>query len=309
MLPEEKRQMRLALEGESQVEIFQKSEIRRTLHNSEWWFSVKDVVEALAETPDGTRYLADIRREDEGLNSTYSEITRTLPFETKTRGKQEMTFVSIEGIFRIMQSIPSKKAEPFKKWLAKVGFERVQELENPELAIKRAIAIYHAKGYPSEWIDARIPNKIARERLEEHWHKNGIKLPVEFAVLTNAMSEQTFGMDTNTHKNKKGLAKHHQLRDNMTPIELTLTTLAEQATREIAISTRADNFYSHKVAAMSGGSIAGEARHQIELATGKKVVSESNYLTDQQKRNAGLIEVGETVKKIVEAKKPKNKDN
>jgi len=296
MTPNDK-QLQLALEGESDVEIFQNSQIRRTLHNGEWWFSVNDIIEVLVETKDPGSYIQKMRERDEGLKETWGQIVRPLPFKTETRGMQNTNFVSIEGIFRIIQSVPTGKSEPFKKWLAKVGFERVQELQNPELAIKRAIAIYHAKGYPADWIDARIPNKIARERLEEHWHKNGITEGVEFAVLTNAMSEEMFGINTQEHKNIKGLGKSHNLRDNMTPIELTLTTLAEQATKEISQASNANNFYGHRLAAKSGGSIAGEARHSIEVATGKKVVSDTNYLTEQQRKN---IQISDGAKEVIE---------
>jgi hypothetical protein len=278
------RKIELALEGESQIEIFQKSEVRKVLNNGEWWFSVNDVLEVLAETKDGSEYAKKLRQRDLGLKEGWGQIVTPLPFQTKG-GVQNINFVSIEGIFRLIQSIPSKKVEPFKKWLAKVGFERVQEIQNPELAIKRAVAIYSAKGYSTEWIEARIPNKIARERLEEEWQKRGITEPVEFAILTDAISEETFGLDTSDHKEIKGLGKNHNLRDNMTPIELTLTTLAEQATREIAEATDAQNFHAHKIAAKSGGSIAGQARREIEDITGKPVVSATNYLTDRQKNN------------------------
>jgi len=179
-------------------------------------------------------------------------------------------------------------------------------LENPEIAIKRAVAIYHAKGYPPEWIDVRIPNKIARERLEEEWDKRGIKQGVEFAILTNAISEQTFGINTDKHKKMKNLGKSHGLRDNMTPIELTLTTLAEQATKEIAQSMNAQGLYMNKTATMSGGSIAGKARVSIETTTGKKVVSPTNYLSEQ-KKNTGLLVIDDKIKKIANEKRPKNK--
>ncbi len=305
---DEKKQLELALEGECNVELFQKKEIRRILHNKEWWFAVTDVIESLLVVADGADYLKKLRQRDEGLKEGWGQIVTPLPFET-AGGIQQINFVNIEGIFRLMQSVTSPKADPFKKWLAKVGFERVQELENPELAIKRAVAIYHAKGYPPEWIDARIPNKIARERLEEHWYKNGIKQGVEFAILTNAISEETFGIDTQKHREVKNIGKGHNLRDNMTPLELTLTTLAEQATKAIAESSKAGNLYAHKLAAKSGGSIAGEARASIESATGKKVVSSSNYLTEQQRKN---IQISENMSKDIDivkniAKVPKPK--
>lgn len=278
-------QQKMAFEGESKIDLFKKKEIRKVFDNSEWWFSVKDVIEALVDTPDGTRYVGDLRRKDEGLNARYSEITRTLRFQSKS-GAQNTKFTNIEGIFRLMQSVPSKRAEPFKKWLAKVGFERVQEIQDPQIAIKRAMAIYRAKGYPESWIDARIPNKIARERLESEWSQRGIQVGVQYAILTNAISEETFGVTATEHKSMKGLKKNHPLRDNMTPIELTLTTLAEQATVEIARVRDAQGFDENKDAAISGGKIAGNARAQIEKQTQKSVVSEENYLTERQRKNA-----------------------
>jgi len=268
-------------EGESKIDLFRKKEIRKTLHEGEWWFSVKDVLEALIETTDGTRYAADLRKKDPGLSAGYSEITRTLPFSS-AGGVQNTTFVKIEGIFRLMQSVPSEKAEPFKKWLAKVGFERLQEVQNPELAIKRAITLYRAKGYDDEWIDARIRNKASRELLTMEWDKRGMNQYI--GLLTDAISVGTFGIKTAEHKEKKGL-KGQSLRDNMTPIELTLTTLGEQATREITKSTDPKTLQEHMHIANQGGRIAGEARRNIERATGKQVVSTRNYLTAMQREN------------------------
>lgn len=275
-------QIDLPCEGESKIDVFQRREVRKVLHEGEWWFSVKDVLEVLTETSDGTRYAGDLRKKDPGLNSTYSEITRTLPFDTATRGKQNLVFTNIEGVFRLMQSVPSTKAEPFKKWLAKVGFERLQEAENPELIVKRAIATYRAKGYDDEWIDARIRNKASRDLLTEEWMRRGMKDYI--ALLTDAISLGAFDITTGQHKALKSL-KSQSLRDNMTPLELTLTTLGEQATREITRTTNPETFPEHKTAAYRGGRIAGAARQNIERATGQKVVSSKNYLTEAQRQN------------------------
>jgi DNA-damage-inducible protein D len=274
-------QIDLPCEGESKVDLFQRREIRKTLHDGEWWFSVKDVLEALVDTTDGTRYVNDLKKRDPGLDARYSEITRALPF-ISAGGIQNTTFVNIEGIFRIMQSVPSTKAEPFKKWLAKVGFERLQETQNPELAIKRAIALYRAKGYDDEWIDARIRNKASRELLTSEWDMRGMKEYI--GLLTDAISLGTFGIRTAEHKSLKGL-KGQSLRDNMTPIELTLTTLGEQATREITKSTNPQTVQQHMTVADRGGRIAGSARRSIEHATGQPVVSKTNYLTARQREN------------------------
>lgn len=285
----EAKEIAIAIEGETQTQMFQKKEIRRRMHGGEWWFSVKDVLEALTDTTDGNRYSRDLRAKDEGLKDGWAEITRTLKGDS-LGGSQETTFINIEGIFRLMQSVPSKKAEPFKKWLAKVGFERLQEIQNPDLALKRAMTYYRAKGYDDGWIDARIQNKASRDKLELEWHNRGIKAGVEYAVLTDAISVETFGINTGVHKALKGLGKSHGLRDNMTPIELTLTTLGEQATVEIAKTNNARGMYQNKEAAKSGGQIARGARMELERATKQKVVSKENYLTDRQKKNLDVPE-------------------
>jgi len=275
-------QISMAIEGESKIDIFKKREIRKVFHENEWWFSVKDVLEALVDVSDGTKYVSDLRRRDSSLNERYPQITRTLPFKS-TGGVQNTTFINIEGVFRLMQSVPSPKAEPFKKWLAKVGFERVQEIQNPELALKRAIVLYQAKGYDAEWIEARIRNKTSRELLVTEWNKRNMKEWI--GLLTDAVSVGTFGISTAHHKKIKGLKGQQSLRDNMTPIELTLTTLGEQATHEITKSTDPQTFEQHKSVARQGGGVAGQARQKIEYLTGKPVVSPINYLTALQKEN------------------------
>ncbi|MCX6738526.1 MAG: Bro-N domain-containing protein [Candidatus Parcubacteria bacterium] len=295
---EKQLQIPLPSEGESQIDLFKKKSVRKVFHENEWWFSVKDVLEALVDVSDGTKYAADLRRKDSGLNERYSEITRTLNYASPG-GIQQTKFVNIEGIFRIMQSVSSNKAEDFKKWLAKVGFERVQEIQNPELALKRAIVYYKAKGYDDAWVEARIQNKISREQLETEWEKRGIKEPVHYAVLTDAIAVETFGVKIQKHKDIKGLKKSHNLRDNMTPIELTLTTLGKQATKEIAKTRDAKGFDQNLQAAKSGGHIAGTARIQIEQETKRSVVSKENYLTDRQKKDIQpQKEVGSIIKKL-----------
>src|SRR5215208_1497509 len=275
-------QIELPTEGESKVELFQRREIRKVIHESEWWFSVKDVLEALTDTTDGTRYSRDLRSKDEGLRERWAEITLTLPF-ISAGGPQNTSFINIEGIFRLMQSVPSTKAEPFKKWLAKVGFERLQEVKNPELAVKRAITLYRAKGYDDDWIEARIRNKASHEMLCSEWNNRGMKDYI--GLLTDAISVGTFGIRIAQYKEIKQLGKSHSLRDNMTPIELTLTTLGEQATREITKSTNPTTLQQHMNIADQGGRIAGSARRNIENATGRKVVSPDNYLTARQREN------------------------
>ncbi len=276
----------LPFEGESTINSFRRKDIRKIFHEGEWWFSVKDVIEALTDSSDGNRYSRDLRARDEGLKQRWAEITRTLPFHTGG-GTQNTTFINIEGIFRLVQSFSAANAEPFKKWLAKVGFERLQEVHNPELAIKRAITLYRAKGYDDEWIDARIRNKTSRELLTAEWDKRGMSSYIP--LLTDAISIGTFGVRTAQHKKIKGL-KSQSLRDNMSPIELTLTTLGEQATREITKTTNPQNLNQHMQVAQQGGRIAGTARENIEKATGARVVTSKNYLTEQQRKNNTLLE-------------------
>lgn len=296
----------MPLEGENKVDIFKKMEVRKVLHNGEWWFVVNDVIAAVAQTPDPAGYLKKMRARDESFGEGWGQLVTPLPFKT-TGGIQNVNCVTIEGIFRILQSVPSPRAEPFKKWLAKVGFERLQEIQNPELAIKRAIALYRAKGYDDEWIDARIRNKASRELLTSEWDKRGMKEYI--AYLTDAISVGTFGIRTAVHKKMKGLSGQ-SLRDNMTPIELTLTTLGEQATREITKSTNPQNLQEHMGAASQGGRIAGHARVNIERATGKPVVSNQNYLTDRQRANNAQTHKGlsQMLQSLLEFE-PKKKDN
>lgn len=279
----------LPREGESKIDLFQRQEIRKVMHDGEWWFSVKDVLEVLANTTDGNRYSRDLRSRDAGLNQRWAEITRTLPFASPSGGGTQMTtFINIEGLFRLMQTVPSAKAEPFKKWLARVGFERLQEIQNPELAVKRAITLYRAKNYDDQWIETRIRNKASREILTAEW--NNREMRDYIGLLTDAISVQTFGIGTGEHKRIKNLASHHSLRDNMTPIELTLTTLGEQATTEIVKSTNPVTLNENKNAAVRGGRIAGTARREIEAATNQKVVSQNNYLTTRQRGNNASLE-------------------
>lgn len=302
-------QLPLPIEGESQTDIFNDKGIRKMFHKGEWWFAVTDVVEALIDVSDGGAYIRKLRERDEGLKAGWDQIVTPLPFAT-AGGTQQVNFVNIEGIFRLMQSVPSPKADPFKKWLAKVGFERLQELHDPGLAIKRAMAIYHAKGYPDSWIEARIQNKVSREKLETEWKQRGVQ-GAEYAYLTDAISVETFGIKTAKHKELKGL-KSQPLRDNMTPLELTLTTLGEQATAEIAKVRDAKGYFENLQAAKSGGQIAGNTREQLEVATGKRVVSEKNYLTERQRQNnEEALPPGfkETVAGIVRTPRlPKKKD-
>ena len=277
-----KQQMIIPDEGESKIDLFRKREIRKVMHENEWWFSVKDILEALVDTTDGNRYSRGLRERDPGLKTGWAEITQTLLFKNEKGGTQKTTFIDIEGVFRMIQSVPTEKAEPFKKWLARVGFERLQEVQDPSLAVKRAVTLYRVKGYDDEWIDARIRNKVSRELLTAEWQNHGV---VEYSgLLTDAITVNTFGISIKEYKRVKGL-KSQNLRDNMAPIELTLTTLGEQTTTEIIKATNPEGLKEHMKTAKQGGKIAGDARLKIEDAIGKPVVSERNYLTELQRKN------------------------
>jgi len=261
---------------ETKIALFRKNEIRKTLHNKEWWFVIVDVVSALTDSvqPDG--YIKDMRRRDEELNKGWGQIATPLSVQT-AGGKQQMNCANTEGIFRIVQSIPSPKAEPFKRWLAKVGYERVQEIENPELATKRTRMLYKLKGYPDSWIEKRMRGIEVRETLTDEWQKHEVKLQKEYEILTAEIASATFGLTPNQHKKVKGL-KRENLRDHMNDLELIFSMLGEAATTEIVRNEHPLGFVENKKTAKRGGGVAGLARKKMEIETGKKVVSKDNFL-------------------------------
>ncbi len=205
-------------------------------------------------------------------------------------GKEYTTdATNTETLFRIIQSIPSPKAEPFKRWLAKVGFERLEDTRDPEKAIRRAMLSYRLKGYPDDWINARVRTILSRKELTSEWAKRGVKDGYEYAILTNVISQETFNLATQEHKDYKGLGKADNLRDHMTDIELILTMLGEKSTTSIATVRNSQGFEENKLAARSGGKIAGDARKNLEKQLGRPVVSSENYLPDKDKQ-AQLID-------------------
>ena len=260
----------------TKIALFQGKKIRKTIFQNEWWFVVSDVVEVLTNTPDPKDYLNKMRRRDEELNKGYGQIVRPLLVET-AGGKQQVNCANTEGIFRIIQSIPSPKAEPFKRWLAKVGYERIQEIEDPELAMKRMRAIYKAKGYPENWIEKRERGIAIREDLTDEWNKRGIREQKEYAILTAEISKATFGMTPSQYKKYKGLVREN-LRDHMNDLELILTMLGEATTTKITKDRDSRGFPKLKNDAGDGGAIAGRTRKDIEKTTGKKVANGENYL-------------------------------
>lgn len=220
-----------------------------------------------------------MRVRDPALSEGWGQIVTPLSIET-SGGKQNLNCATTEGIFRIIQSIPSPKAEPFKRWLAKVGYERIQEIEDPELASKRIRATYKAKGYPDDWIEKRMRGIAIRETLTNEWELRGVKEQREYAILTAEISEATFGLKPSEHKKLKSLKKEN-LRDHMTDLELIFTMLGEASTTEIIIQQDAQGFPENKEAAQDGGKIAGNARKELEAKSGRRVVSPSNFLSHQ----------------------------
>jgi len=263
----------------SKIAIFKGKQIRKAIHQDEWYFSIVDVIEVLTESSNARRYWSDLKSkliENEGFNQLYEKIVQ-LKMESSD-GKNYLTdTANTEIIFRIIQSISSPKAEPFKRWLAKVGYERIQEIEDPELAAKRGRAIYKAKGYPENWIEKRMRGIAIREQLTNEWEKRGVKKEKEYAILTAEIAEATFGLKPSDYKKLKGLEKQN-LRDHMTDLELIFTMLGEASTTEIAVQKDAQGFRQNRKAAQEGGEIAGNARIELERKSGRKVVSKSNFL-------------------------------
>ncbi|MDZ4343856.1 MAG: Bro-N domain-containing protein [Candidatus Binatia bacterium] len=261
---------------ETRIALFQRKEVRRTIHNNEWWFVVEDVVHALTDSADSKQYIQRMKQRDPELGKGWVQIVHTLSVETPG-GPQQMLCANTEGIFRLIQSIPSPKAEPFKRWLARVGYERIQEIEDPELATKRTRALYKAKGYSDNWIEKRLRSIAIRDELTDEWKKRGVKEQREYAILTAEISHATFGLTPSQYAEFKRL-KRENLRDHMTDLELIFSMLGEAATSEIARNRDAQGFPQNKQVASEGGTVAGNARRELEKKSGRKVVTSENYL-------------------------------
>jgi DNA-damage-inducible protein D len=275
----------------TKIAVFKGKEIRKTIHNNEWWFSITDVVAALTDSADTKQYIKKMRQRDPQLNSYWGTICTPLDLLAADGKVRELNCANTEGIFRIIQSIPSPKAEPFKRWLARVGYERVQEIEDPELGTKRTRALYKAKGYPDGWIEKRMRGIAIREELTDEWNKRDVKEEAEYAILTAEISKAAFGLTPAEYKRLKGL-KRENLRDHMNDLELIFSMLGEAATTEITRNRDAQGFTENKQAAVEGGEVAGKARKDLESKTGKRVVSRKNYL--QLPQNKKLIK-GKTI--------------
>jgi len=266
---------------EARIALFQRKEIRRTIHGNEWWFVVEDVVLVLTDSSDPKQYIQRMKQRDPELGKGWVQFVPSLLVDT-AGGKQLMGCANAKGLLRIIQSIPSPKAEPFKLWLAQVGSDRLDEIENPELGTQRTRELYKLKGYSDDWIEKRMRSISIREELTDEWKNRGVKEHLEYAILTAEISFATFGLTPSEYKKVKGL-KSQNLRDHMTDLELIFSMLGEASTTAIVKKKNPKGFVQNKVVAKEGGTIAGDARKALELKTGEKVVSKENYLPEANK--------------------------
>jgi DNA-damage-inducible protein D len=269
----------------TKIAIFRQKEIRKVIYKNEWWFVINDVISAVTGSRDPAQYFKKLKSRDPELAALMDkgvvQIVPPLMLAIETHGgKQKAYCWNTEGMFRLIQSIPSPKAEPFKRWLAKVGYERVQEIEDPELAQKRARALYKAKGYPDEWIERRMRGIAIREELTSEWQKHGVENPRDYEILTGEISKATFGVTPSEYKKLKGL-KRENLRDHMNDLELLFSQLGEAATTEITKTEHPSGLVENKSVSRRGGKIAGNARTQLEQETGRKVITRQNYLPNK----------------------------
>jgi len=264
--------------------IFKGKKIRRTIWNNEWWFVVEDIVFALTGSNDPKQYVQRMKYRDPELAKGYVQFVHTLSVDT-IGGTQQMNCANTEGIFRIIQSIPSPKAEPFKRWLARVGYERVQEIEDPELGTKRTRMLYKLKGYPDSWIEKRMRGIAIREELTDEWKQRNVGKEREYAILTAEISKATFDMTPSEYKKFKGLEREN-LRDHMDDLELIFSMLGEASTTKITRAKQAQGFHENKQAAHAGGTVAGNARKALEQEAGEKVSIPQNYLHHPPKQKS-----------------------
>ena len=265
----------------SNIKLFQNKKIRSAWNEDEnqWYFSVYDVVEALTDSNDPKQYIKRMRSRDEGLNSNWGTICTPVEMMALDGKNRKIQAANVKGLFRIIQSIPSPKAEPFKQWLAQVGYERLEEIENPELAQERMKELYEKKGYPKDWIDKRLRGIAIRQNLTDEWKRRGITKESDFAILTAEISKATFGMTPSEYKEFKGLTKKNQnLRDHMDDLELIFTMLGERVTTEISQKENPETFSESKRIAKRGGDVAGVARRETEKELGRSVSTPDNFL-------------------------------
>ena len=278
----------------TQIKLFEEKKVRSVWEDQEqqWYFSVIDVVEVLTESVNPRDYWFKMKKRvhsEDGLE--LSTICRQFKMTAQDGKMRETDCANVKSLLRIIQSIPSPKAEPFKQWLAQVGYQRMQEIENPELAQKRMKEIYEKKGYPKDWIDKRLRGIAIRQNLTDEWKERGITKEKDFAILTAEISKATFGLTPSEYKNVKGLTKKNQnLRDHMTDLELIFTMLGERVTTEISQQEKPEDFEGNKDVARRGGNVAGVARKETEKELGHSVISSENFLNLDEKSNGTLSE-------------------
>ena len=262
---------------DNKIQIFEDKKIRTAWNeeNEEWYFSVSDVVEILTDSKDVKQYIKKMRSRDAELNSKWGTICTPIEMIALDGKKRKIQAADVSGILRIIQSIPSPKAEPFKMWLAEVGKERINETIDPELAIDRAFETYQKKGYSTEWIQQRLLSIRVRNNLTDEWDKHGVQKGKEYAILTDEITKAWSGMTTRKYKNLKGLTKEN-LRDNMSDLELVLNMLAEATTTELSKVANPQTFNENVEIAKQGGSVAGNARKEIEEKSGRPVITSEN---------------------------------
>jgi prophage antirepressor-like protein len=267
----------MVMDGNTKVAIFKGKQIRKTIYKNEWWFSVVDVIRALIDSDRPSVYWTAMKARVKGeAGIELSTICRQLKLQSSDGKFYETDCANTEGMFRIIQSIPSPKAEPFKRWLAKVGYERIQEIENPELATKRTRMLYKLKGYSEDWIEKRMRGIAIREELTDEWQKRGAKEQKEYEILTAEISKASFGVTPSQYKKLKGL-KRENLRDHMDDFELIFTMLGERSTTEIHRTENSQGLPKLSRDANRGGNIAGIARKELEKELGRSVVSKNNF--------------------------------
>ena len=276
----------------TQIKLFEEKKVRSVWNDKEqqWYFVVVDVIEILTDSKNPTDYIKKMRKRDPVLSEGWGQLVTPLGVQT-AGGTQRINCGNVKSLFRIIQSIPSPKAEPFKQWLAQVGYERMQEIENPELAQKRMKELYEKKGYPKDWIDKRLRGIAIRQNLTDEWKERGITKEKDYAILTAEISKATFGMTPSEYKEHKGLTKKNQnLRDHMTDLELIFTMLGERVTTEISQQEKPEDFEGNKDVARRGGNVAGVARKETEKELGHSVISSENFLNLDEKSNGTLSE-------------------
>jgi hypothetical protein len=264
----------------SNIKLFEEKNVRSAFNEQEekWYFSVQDVIQVLTDSNDVKQYIKKMLSRDEQLKINWGTICTLVEMKAADGKNRKIQAANTENILRLIQSIPSPKAEPFKQWLAQVGAERIAEIENPELAQARIRAIYKAKGYSDEWIEKRIRGILVRDELTNEWKQRGVREGKEYSILTAEISKATFGIAPSEYKNLKGLTKSSEnLRDHMTDLELIFTMLGEASTTEIAKNKNAQGFIENHKAAKAGGSVAGNARKELEKKSGAKIVSKQNF--------------------------------